>query len=146
VLEMSIDGGPFQDAASFIIQGGYNGTISACCGNPLAGRQAWTGSSGGFITTTVELLQGHTSALRWRMGSDNGGSGQGWRIDTLQGFCEGPTPTVTPTVTASPTPTVTATATHTPTSTPTATVTATPTAGPRVTPTPRPRLSPRPRP
>jgi hypothetical protein len=172
VLEISIDGGPFQDAAGFIFQGGYNGTISTCCGNPLAGRQAWTGSSGGFITTGVGLPQGHTTVLRWRMGSDNGGSGEGWRIDTLQTFCERPTPTSTPTVTASPTPTATftptatTTATNSPmptvTATPTAstTVTATPTASvtatatftatatatPRPSPTPRPAATPRPRP
>ena len=154
VLEISIDGGAFQDAAGFIFQGGYNGTISTCCGNPLAGRQAWTGSSGGFITTSVGLPQGHTSVLRWRTGSDNGGSGQGWRIDTLQTFCERPTPTMTPTVTASPTPTVTATptASTTVTATPTATVTATATftatatATPRPSPTSRPAATPRPRP
>ena len=160
VLEISIDGGPFEDAAGFIFQGGYNGTISACCGNPLAGRQAWTGSSGGFITTQLGLPSNHTIALRWRMGSDNGGSGQGWRIDTAQGFCEGPTPTSTSTVTVSPTPTVTftptatatasvtATATATATPTPTLTVTATPTATAtaRPSPTPRPALTPRPRP
>ena len=140
VLEISIDGGAFQDAASFILQGGYNGTISTCCSNPLAGRQAWTGSSGGFIATSVILPQGHTIALRWRMGTDNGGFGQGWRIDTLQGFCEGPTPTATPTTTHTPTPTATATATPTatlsvtPTVTPT--LTATPTVTPGVTPTP----------
>ena len=140
VLEISIDGGAFQDAASFILQGGYNGTISTCCSNPLAGRQAWTGSSGGFIATSVILPQGHTIALRWRMGTDNGGFGQGWRIDTLQGFCEGPTPTSTPTATHTPTPTATATATPTatlsvtPTVTPT--LTATPTVTPGVTPTP----------
>jgi len=154
VLEISIDGGPFQDAAPFIGQGGYNGTISTCCGNPLAGRPAWTGNSGGFITASVELPQGHTSALRWRMGSDNGGSGQGWRIDTIQGFCEGPTPTSTPTVTASPTSTATitststATATTTPTPTPTVPITVTPTATatPRPSVTPRPTATPRPRP
>jgi hypothetical protein len=156
VLEISIDGGAFQDAASFILQGGYNGTISTCCGNPLAGRPAWTGSSGGFITTSVALPQNHTSALRWRMGSDNGGSSQGWRIDTTQGFCEGPTPTSTPTITVSPTPTVTATstptatatitATVTPTATASATFTATATATPRPSPTSRPAATPRPRP
>jgi hypothetical protein len=156
VLEISIDGGAFQDAAAFIGQGGYNGTISTCCGNPLAGRPAWTGSSGGFITTQLGLPSGHTIALRWRMGSDNGGSGQGWRIDTLQGFCEGPTPTSTPTVTVSATPTATATstptstatvtATPTPTATATVTPTATATATARPSPTPRPAVTPRPRP
>src|SRR5207249_2468873 len=154
-LEISIDGGAFQDAAVFIFQGGYNGTISTCCGNPLAGRPAWTGSSGGFMTTQLGLPSGHTIALRWRMGSDNGGSGQGWRIDTLQGFCEGPTPTSTPTVTASPTPTATftptptatatptVTATPTATRTPTPTATFTPTATATFTPTPTPTATPR---
>ena len=160
VLEISVDGGAFQDAGPFIFQGGYNGTISTCCGNPLAGRPAWTGSSGGFITTQLGLPSNHTIALRWRMGSDNGSSDQGWRIDAVQGFCEGPTPTSTPTVTASPTPT--ATITPTPTATATATLTATPTitatptltvtasptatATARPSPTPRPAATPRPRP
>ena len=119
VLEVSIDGGPFQDilaAGGFFGQGGYNETISTCCGNPLAGRQAWTGSSGGFIETDVALpFQGHTIVLRWRMASDSGGSGQGWRVDTVQMFCERPTPT--PTATSTTTPTATATATPTPTAT-----------------------------
>ena len=58
VLEISVDAGPFQDilaAGGFFSRGGYNGTISTCCGNPLAGRQAWTGNSGGFIDTDVDL-------------------------------------------------------------------------------------------
>jgi hypothetical protein len=125
VLEISIDGGPFQDilaAGGSFLQGGYNGTISACCGNPLAGRNAWTGSSGGFIQTAVGLPSGHTIVLRWRMGSDSTGSGEGWRIDSVMNVCERPTPTSTPTITPPPTPT------------------------PRISPTPRPRPAPRPRP
>jgi N-acetylneuraminic acid mutarotase len=162
VLEVSIDGGPFQDilaAGGFFGQGGYNGTISTCCGNPLAGRQAWTGSSGGFIETDVALpFQGHTIVLRWRMASDSGVSGQGWRVDTVQIVCERPTPTATPTATttgtatatATPsqtaTPTVTPAASATATPTPTPTPTARPSPTPRVAPTPRPRPTPPPRP
>jgi len=150
VLEVSIDGGPFQDilaAGGFFGQGGYNGTISACCGNPLAGRNAWTGSSGGFIETDVALpFSGHTIVLRWRMGSDSSGSGQGWRVDSLMIICERPTPT--PTATSTPTVTVTPTVTATPntSATPTSTATATPTTTPRITPTPRLRPTPAPRP
>ena len=143
VLEISIDGGAFQDilsAGGSFLQGGYNGTVNTCCGNPLAGRQAWTGSSGGFITTAVGIPSGHTSVLRWRMGSDSSTSDQGWRIDTVQMICERPTPTPTPTASPTTTPTVTATATltATPTVTTTATpvLTATPTVTPGVTPTP----------
>jgi cell division septation protein DedD len=158
VLEVSVDGGPFQDAGWLIGPGGYNGTIGTCCGNPLSGRQAWTGNSGGFIETIVDLTTfgGHNITLRWRMASDSSGSGEGWRIDTIQTVCERPTPTPTPfptpsitptptvTVTPTPTPTSTVTVTPTPTSTPTITPSSTPT--PRHVPTPRPHSTPHPRP
>jgi hypothetical protein len=87
VLEISYDGLTFQDivaAGGTFVRGGYNGTISSCCGNPLAGREAWTGSSGGFIDTTVNLPhQSGTYILRWRMGSDSSVSGEGWRVDNV---------------------------------------------------------------
>ena len=114
VLEISVDAGPFQDilaAGGFFSRGGYNGTISTCCGNPLAGRQAWTGNSGGFIDTDVGLtgFGGHTIALRWRMASDSSNSSEGWRVDNILIVCEGPTPTPTAPPTPSPTPTPTPT-------------------------------------
>ena len=117
VLEISTDGGnTFQDILTVggFATGGYNGTISTCCGNPLAGRQAWTGNSGGFIDTDVDLsgFSGHTIALRWRMASDFNGSSEGWRVDNIFVVCERPTPTPTPAIT--PTPTATATSTPTP--------------------------------
>ena len=90
VLEVSYDDGlTFQDvlaAGGTFVLGGYNGTINSCCGNPLAGRQAWTGNSGGFIdTTVVDLPDGCVVdiILRWRMGSDSSISGEGWRIDNV---------------------------------------------------------------
>jgi hypothetical protein len=90
VLEISIGGGAFQDilaAGGSFETRGYNGTVSTCCTNPLAGRQAWTGNSGGFVFTTVNLpaaAAGHSVVLRWRMGSDNSVASQGWRIDSIQ--------------------------------------------------------------
>ena len=148
VLEISIDGGAtFQDilARGTFVSGGYNGMISVCSDNPLAGRQAWTGNSGGFITTTVSLpavTWGPEMILRWRMVSDSSVFGEGWRIDTLiVSQCQ---QTPTPTATPSATPTATATATATPTVTPTLTPRPSPT--PRVAPTPRPRSTPPPRP
>ena len=54
--------------------------------NPLAGRPAWSGSSSGFITTTVNLppaASGQTIQLRWRCGSDSSNSGIGWYVDTI---------------------------------------------------------------
>ena len=123
VLEISVDAGPFQDilaAGGSFSRGGYNGTISTCCGNPLAGRQAWTGNSGGFIDTDVGLsgFGGHTIALRWRMASDSSNSSEGWRVDNISIVCEGPTPTPTPLPFPSITPTPTATLSPSPTPTP----------------------------
>ena len=59
VLEVSFDGGnTFQDilaAGGSFVMGGYNRTIATDRGSPLAGRQAWSGDSEGFITTVVNL-------------------------------------------------------------------------------------------
>jgi hypothetical protein len=110
VLEVSFDNGAtFSDVVAVggtFETGGYNGTISGCCGNPLAGRQAWTGNSGGFITTTVDVPIQLTPSLvlRWRMGSDISGSGQGWRIDTVSvsQLHKATPPPLTPTPTPTP--------------------------------------------
>ena len=90
VLEVSTDGGAtFQDilaAGGTFATGGYNGTISVNFGSPIGGRQAWTGNSGGFITTTVNFpasFAGDTIILRWRRATDSSVSGQGWRVDTI---------------------------------------------------------------
>ena len=102
VLEISFDGGnTFQDilvaGGSFVI-GGYNRTISADRGSPIAGRQAWSGDSEGFITTVVNLPYIPAGGrLRWRMASDNSGSGEGWHVDTVNiSWCE-PVPCQPPT-------------------------------------------------
>jgi hypothetical protein len=127
VLEISINGGAFQDivaAGGSFASGGYNGTISSSFSNPLAGRAAWTGTtSGAFVSTVVNLpaaAAGQNIQLRWRMGSDTSVSHQGWRIDTISIF-ECVQPTATPTNTPVP-----PTATNTPVP-PTPTNTATPT-------------------
>jgi hypothetical protein len=120
VLEISsfyINNGEFTDitdpaVGGSFITGGYNRTISSDRGSPIAGRRAWSGNSGGFITTTVSLpLLVVDGMLRWRMASDNGGSGEGWRVDNIAGsychFTGLPSPTPPPTPTATPTPRVT---------------------------------------
>jgi subtilisin family serine protease len=141
VLELSTDGGnTFQDivaaGGNFLI-GGYNRTISTGRGSPIAGRPAWSGNSGGFITTIVSLPLVQTDVgLRWRMASDINGSNEGWRVDTVNiTYCRAPPCSPTPTAPASATPTATATATATSASTPTATATATATIPPTSTPT-----------
>jgi hypothetical protein len=89
VLEVSIAGGVFTDilgAGGSFVTGGYGATISSNYGNPLAGRQAWTGSSGGFVTTTVSLpasAAGQNIKLRWRLGSDTSLGATGWYVDSI---------------------------------------------------------------
>jgi subtilisin family serine protease len=154
VLEISVDdGNTFQDilaAGGSFVMGGYNRTISTSRGSPIAGRRAWSGNSNGFITTVVNLPIGccKPNRLRWRMASDNSGSKEGWRFDTVNiTWCEAlPCSTPTPTPTITPTPTATISPTVTPTITPIITPTPTPTASPTPRATPRPRPTPHQRP
>jgi hypothetical protein len=89
VLEIKIGGGSFQDivaAGGSFVQGGYTRTISSGFGSPIAGRQAWSGDSGGYVTTIAQLpaaANGQMVSLRWRMGSDSSNAGTGWRVDTI---------------------------------------------------------------
>jgi len=92
--------------------GGYNRTIASDQGSFIAGRQAWSGNSNGFITTVVNVPPIKTQGrLRWRMASDTSGCNEGRRVDSLHmTWCQGkgtpcPTPTATPPSKARPSPT-----------------------------------------
>ncbi len=88
VLEISIDGGIFQDiltAQGSFAEGGYSGTLIS--NGPLTGRQAWTGKPNGYMTTKVNLpiaAAGKNIVLRFRMGSDSTTVGIGWHIDSIE--------------------------------------------------------------
>jgi hypothetical protein len=97
VLEVSVNGGGFVDVTDssiggVFVTGGYIGEIDATAGNPLAGRPAWCGSSGGvpgapvYIDTRINLgaaLNGQTIKLRFRMGTDEAVEAPGARVDGL---------------------------------------------------------------
>lgn len=99
VLEVSIDGGAFTDfvtAGGTFVTGGYNSSVANGFSNPLAGRSAWSGSSGGYIDTIAELPQstiGKNVQFRFRMGSDTSDVLTGWHIDAIQ-QCGVPLPTI----------------------------------------------------
>jgi len=90
VLEISINGAAFQDilaAGGSFLAGGYTQPIGDT-DSVLTGRQAWTGNSGGYIQTIVNLpasAQGQNVQLRWRTAFDTGTNpnGGGLRIDTV---------------------------------------------------------------
>ena len=47
---------------------------------------AWSGTSGGYINTVVNLgpnVHGQTIKLRFRMGTDDNTGAPGWRIDNF---------------------------------------------------------------
>jgi|GEM_PF-576807 len=89
VLEIKIGTESWADiltAGGNFVSGGYTRTLSSSYNNPLSGRSAWTGNSGGFIATLINLppaAAGQSIQLRWRCGSDSGVSGAGWHVDTL---------------------------------------------------------------
>ena len=91
VLEVSVGGGAFTDilaAGGAFVSGGYTHTISSSFGNPLAGRQAWSGStSNAYIDTVINLppaFAGQNIRFRFRMASDTSVSGAGWLVDTIR--------------------------------------------------------------
>ena len=94
VLEVSapgISGGDFLDFTDTHVGGScmtgcYTGQIDGTANNPLAGRMAWSGSSGGYIDTAINLgpnLAGQTVTLRFRMGSDEAVAAPGVNIDNI---------------------------------------------------------------
>jgi hypothetical protein len=89
VLEVSVAGGAFQDiidAGGVFTAGPYTGEIDGTANNPLAGRMAWSGNSGGYIDTTINLpasFNGQTIRLRFRMGTDEAVAATGARVDGL---------------------------------------------------------------
>ena len=91
-LEVSVAGGGFQDiitAGGAFVQNGYNSTLGNYSGanNPLGDRRAWSGNSGGYVTTIVRLpatAAGNNVQLRWRFGADNNTAAVGWNVDSVQ--------------------------------------------------------------
>jgi|GEM_PF-2977425 len=73
-------------AGGSFVANGYNRTNESGFQNPLSGRAEWSGNSGGFITTIVNLpasASGHQNKLRWRCGTDQDTGAGGWYIDSI---------------------------------------------------------------
>ncbi|MEO5713678.1 MAG: MBG domain-containing protein, partial [Luteolibacter sp.] len=91
-LEFSIDNGTWFDVldsgsgASFT-SGGYNSTITSNSSD-FSGLAAWSGSSGGFVSTVVSLTDsakyaGKTLKMRWRLATNSSTSSVGWYVDSI---------------------------------------------------------------
>ncbi len=89
VLEISINGSAYVDilaAGGSFASGGYVSVLNSSA-NPLTGRSAWTGNSGGFITTLVNLppaAAGLPARFKWRAGSDGSIGATGCFIDSVK--------------------------------------------------------------
>jgi hypothetical protein len=91
VASPNINGGAFTDVTDPLVGGSfvsgeYTGTIDGTAGSPIANRDAWSGSSGGYIDSVINLgpnLNGQTVTLRWRCGTDEASAATGWRVDSL---------------------------------------------------------------
>ena len=102
VLEISspnINGGAFTDitdpsVGGTFVSGGYTGEIDGTANNPCAGRLAWSGNSGGYIDTVINLgpgLNGQLIRLQFRMCTDEAVAAPGVRIDDFSftgGSCQ----------------------------------------------------------
>ncbi len=93
VLEIQIGTNAFADivaAGGEFVTNGYNRTIApgSASDNPLTNRACWSGDSGGYVTTIVNLpagAAGQTVQLRWRCATDTGNAygSVGWWIDSV---------------------------------------------------------------
>ena len=94
VLEYTTDNGTtwtdiITGGGSFV-SGGYTDTIDTGFSSPIADRQAWTGNSGGYVDTVINLpasLNGQSVSFRWLTASDSsvvaGGTPGQW-VDNVQ--------------------------------------------------------------
>jgi hypothetical protein len=91
VVEISTDGGATgADVGSKITQNGYNSTLSSGSGNPLGGRQAWSGTAAwNEVKVDLSAYIGMSVQVRFRIGTDVYLSGTGWWIDDVCYYTQG---------------------------------------------------------
>ncbi|MGJ8653374.1 MAG: matrixin family metalloprotease [Opitutaceae bacterium] len=113
-LEISINGGSWTEwiaTGGTFTQNGYDITIDSNFSSPIAGQDAWSGNSFGFIRTIATFppsSYGQPVSVRWHQANDNSTVNVGWWIDNIEIYrgpmcCESTLPTVS--VTA-PSPTI----------------------------------------
>ena len=92
VVEISTNGLTWSDIGTNAVQNGYNATVATGYNNPLAGRKAFSGSSGGFVETRIPLSRfaGRTVSIRFRQGDDRMTKATGWWVDDISLVVEPP--------------------------------------------------------
>lgn len=89
VLELSLNGGPFQDiidSGGTFLAGGYSHDLNPST-NPLGGRRAWSGATqNGYSSVAVRLPAnsfGQSARFRWIIGTNDSFGVDGWTIDSV---------------------------------------------------------------
>ncbi len=95
VLEVSTDGGStwtYVPNANLLVGPYRAGAVSGSFGNPLAGQNAWCGTTSYFQTIAdVSAYAGQTVQFRMRLGTDSSQSATGWDVDdVVVQSCEAP--------------------------------------------------------
>ena len=84
VLEVSVNGGAYTDAAPYFTQGGYMGRSSGSFLNPLANRPAWVATQSTYTQVLLNLmpLAGQSVQFRFRRGdgSSTGRQAGSWTM------------------------------------------------------------------
>ncbi len=85
VVEISVNGGAWTDLGPMMFQNGYNSTIITNPASTISDRDAFSGQSGGFIETAVDLSAyvNNNIQIRFRMATDGFVGGVGWSVDDV---------------------------------------------------------------
>jgi hypothetical protein len=86
LVEISTNNGTtWLDLTNRITNGYYNSLLGTTGANPLANRNAWSGNSGGFIKSSINLSSyaSQSVKLRFRFGSNSTVGGNGWFVDDV---------------------------------------------------------------
>ncbi|TAF22706.1 MAG: hypothetical protein EAZ71_13710, partial [Verrucomicrobia bacterium] len=109
-LDFSINGGTWFEAGTSgsgtaFASNGYNSNIGGSGGNAseFAGTSAWSGESGGFINTLVNLTDttkfaGKSLRIRWRIATNARTGSNGWWVDSISLVGGGDVANLAPTV------------------------------------------------
>lgn len=87
VVEYSVNAGAtWLDAGPLFDVNGYRGTMSASFANPLGGRSAFVGPSGGWMVSRMDLssLAGQSIRIRFSVATDELVGRRGWFVDDIQ--------------------------------------------------------------
>ena len=84
VIEV-LKNGTWTDLGPYMIENGYNNTISVNPNSNISNRKAFSGKTNNFIRTIIDLssFNGSNVKIRYRFASDAAEGGEGWYIDDI---------------------------------------------------------------